>query len=221
MSVVDLLKLPFQQQFTRVYGPTPASDAPPEEPIPEAVTIAEAEQVLCGLKEAGAPIAAKVRRKPELARGPDLLSSDSARRFLAAQAGDADQAVAEATEGKPLSCLNFEDPGRTHRALFGGPPAPERVQIGAIELVGRRLAALRAQQTVSDYQAVVLKLCAADLKIAKALLAFRQAWQDRIDLAQSAPRPENLVTRPCLKVTSDLNRLFLALRGAKTPEDLL
>ena len=218
---VGFLEKPRTNPFVRVYGAPeqPKSVTPPER-APEP-TLDEARAALARLKEAAAPIAAKAKAKPDRFRPTETIGGDAANRFLEGQATDAVEAVTEALAGDTLTCLSWRDVGRSYRALLGGPPAPERTMLGAIEVLATTVAKLEAEKQASDYEPVTHKLRAADLEIAKSLLAFRDAWAARVELAQSAPRPAHTVTRPALRVTANLAALFLAIRGAKAPEDLL
>ena len=212
----------FVPKFARVIRDEPP--APPPRPAAERVVpqdLASAQASLATLQTAGAAIRAKCLADPDLARAPENYAPGAAKSFLARWADDVARCLRDAAAGPDLTLLQCGDPGRIDRALHG----VDRSRLGAIDVQGRVVADLTSAAANSRYADVhAPKLRAADAKVAKCLLALRDAWQARIALAEQARRdggPVTATTPAIPRLTDQLGAIIRQVRNAKSPEDLL
>jgi hypothetical protein len=177
-------------------------------------------EAVATLRQAAAETKAKIEADPD-AVVPLAFDPNLAAHVQRQQGKDAARAADEAIRGEPLSILAERDLGRVARALGPALPIQQGSETSALDIVGRMLADLEGKEIQAQYDAEAPKLRKLDLAVAKALLAFRDAWETRVAASQKIRRPGLVTTRPQLRVAADLNQIVQALRSVKNAEDLL
>ncbi len=212
----------FVPKFVRVIRDEPP--APPPRPAAERVVtqdLAEAQASLATLQTAGVAIRARCLADPDLAILSENYAPGAAKAFLARWADDVARCLRDAAAGPGLTILQCGDIGRIDRALHG----IDRERLGAIEAQGRVVADLTDAAANSRYTNVhAPRLRAADIKVAKAVLMLRDAWQARVALAEAARRDGGpvVISTPALpRIGDQLRAIIRQIGSAKRPEDLL
>jgi hypothetical protein len=208
----------FGRVFRSEAAPTPSRPRPAAI-VPQDIDTARA--ALVTLQTAGAAVRARIAEDPNLSRGEECFSDAGAKRIQGRWASDLATAMQEAAAGQELSILKTGDVARMNAALNGIPLDTP----GAIERQRKIVADLEQHAAQTRFAKVhAPNLRAADVKVANALLALRDAWQARVTLAEEARAdgaPVVLPTPAIPRMSDQLRVIIKQIGNTRTPEELL